>query len=108
MTKKRQTIVTDTGDVAYLPTDKGKMAYVITWPSDAGPPRGRPAEKDWVSMLRWLVVKVSREGLPQEHGGQATVERWVQQWLLDRNLDASESLIRDHVHQIYAEAEKGR
>ncbi|MGI8853617.1 MAG: hypothetical protein ACR2GC_10090 [Methyloceanibacter sp.] len=107
MTKEERpkTILTDTGDVEFLPTDKGKRAAVVTWPLGAQPPRGRPAKHDWDSMLHWLVVKVDIEGgLPKGRGAQAVVEGWIQQEFINRNLDAPESLIRDHARRIYDEA----
>jgi hypothetical protein len=101
-------IITDTGDVEYIPTDKGRMAYIVTFPADARKPRGRPVEKDWQAVLRWLVVKVSEEGLPKDRGGQAKVAGWVSQWFIDNDLEASMSQINDQVRLIYEEAAKIR
>lgn len=106
MTKKRKSIITDTGAVEYLPTDKGKMVYAVSWPDDVERPRGRPVEKDWQGVLRWLVAKAAEEGLPKGWGAQAMVEGWMQQWFIDRDLEASETIIKEQVRGIYEEVEE--
>ena len=110
--KDRQEGVTigpgDTGNVSYTPVAGGGNSYAINpWPGTVErPPRGRPTKKDWQGVLRWLVVKVAKGDLPQGRGAKAEVAGWIHQWFIDRNQEASDSLVKDQVHLIYEEAEK--
>ncbi len=111
MTKKRKSVITDTGYVERLIDDKGGHAYVINWPEgvERPPGKGRPTEKDWQGVLLWLLAKVGKEGegLPQGRGAKAEVIGWIMQWFIDRDLDASESLIKRQVDRIYKIAVAG-
>jgi hypothetical protein len=95
-------IINDTGRVSHRSTDEGKMAYVWKRPAGARPLRGRPPKLDWPAAMRWLVVKVSRDGLPEGYGAQAEVESWVSQWFINQgNDDVSETMVREHVHKLF-------
>ena len=101
-------VVTDTGSVSYHHgIDGGSNAYTIK--RKGRRTRGRPVTKDWAAAAEHVAAQIAvNGGLPER---RATVEGWCADWFDDRSLDASESLIRDHVANIYAEAarlSKGR
>jgi len=108
MTKKRQVIITDTGTVERAPVAGGGMAIIFTeWPATEKIPPGRPTEKDWPAIYRWLLAKAIREGdWPRGRGAQKIVEGWVHDWFGARNKEVSNSLVQRHVQLIYEELEK--
>ena len=103
--KSRQAIVsTDTGDVERFTDEKtGNPAY-ITW-LRAGT-RGRPTEKDWLAAMRWLVVKVNKDGLPTGRGANTILADWIHKALAANNMEASQSMVAEHARLILAEADK--
>ena len=93
----------DTGDVSrpFNPKTR-KHAYVGKLPDGTAPPLGAPTGIDWLAAMRWLVVKVSKDGLPhQERGAQAEVERWLSQWFINQNFNVAETSLRTHVRQLF-------
>jgi hypothetical protein len=105
---KKKTVITDTGSVEHLPAEKGKTAYVVTWAQDAGPPPGRPIEKDWVGVMHRVIAKVAKDGLPTGRGAQTVLAGWIHDALASKDMETSQSMAAKHARQILAEVKKIR
>ncbi len=103
-TKPEQTIISDTGDVSYVETSKGKHEYLVNKaPRNL---RGPANKHDWQGVLRHLIIKVSKEGLPQGNGANAEVGRWMFDWFGESDVYPSETEVKKQVRLIFDELEK--
>lgn len=126
MMKKREPIITDTGDgppeaapefwtygttdtgtYSHFSSDVGPSYYQIKVPIAVGkPPRGRAMTYDWPGALRYVIAKVAREGFPQGHGSQAVVERWLHEWFGESDLYVAVDTVRTQARLILEEIER--
>jgi hypothetical protein len=103
MTNRRR-IVTDTGDTERVFDGKGGSQFATLLPEDEALPVGRPTTIQWEAAMRHVIAKVHFEqGLPLGHGGKAKVIAWINDWMKQRGVEASQRLVKERVNLIYDE-----